>query len=390
MASEALARSGEAKRRGDGLHAAQRYPEALQEFAEALRVLDQFEANTPEMQEEEERKVGIMRTFLLQNKASCYHRMKRHQDAITACTSALEEDPCCDQAMLLRARCHLETSDWAAAYRDFSAVLDAKPNMQEAREKISWINTHYPAVVRRARDRRSSSENRFAVSFRIVFHFVLSVAWLSSALMLALHASDYVGDLSRGYLAIITAISLVAALLDPVYVLLFTPSTSLRSQTTEFAAVAVSRACTLAIWNILVPELHDGDSLHRHVTSRDRFLCNGLAVSSVMEALLLHPLALIEQFVEVPQDPKRVCARLRLLALACRLFAEYAVVWMCHVYERAYGDVKIFAAWEAQHVNVLQLSLVLYPVVATFFFHRHLNELESLARSRRRAHSKSR
>eukprot|EP00960_Hanusia_phi_P060923 764670-Hanusia_phi.AAC.5 len=41
----------------------------------------------------------------------------RYDEAVAACTSALEEDPSCDQALLLRARCSFEAGEQAAAYR---------------------------------------------------------------------------------------------------------------------------------------------------------------------------------------------------------------------------------------------------------------------------------
>mmetsp|Transcript_22633 Transcript_22633/g.50987 ORF Transcript_22633/g.50987 Transcript_22633/m.50987 type:complete len:393 (-) Transcript_22633:447-1625(-) len=391
MASEALARSGQAKRRGDALHAAQRYAEAVEEFAAALEVLEQFEADTPDLASDEDRKLGIMRMFLHQNQASCFHRMKRYDEAVAACTSALEEDPSCDQALLLRARCSFEAGEQAAAYRDFCAVLETRPGLEEAMDKVAWIKANYPAVVRRANaSGRRTSENRFAVSSRIVFHFILSVAWLSCGLMLVLQFLDVSGDLSQGYFGILAAISVVGAMLDPLYALLFSSSTSIRSQTTFFVVVMLSRAFTLAIWNVLVPELQQGPPA-RHVTTKDRFICNGLATISILEALLIHPLALIEQFVQAPLGPKRVLAQLQLVALSFRLFAEYALVWTSHVYERTYGDLKAISAWETERVKPLQVSLLLYPVVATFLVLLHLKQLDALfmSPSRRRPHGKS-
>ncbi|KAF1986816.1 TPR-like protein [Aulographum hederae CBS 113979] len=65
---------------------------------------------------------------LLSNRAMCYNRLKKYQEAIADCTRALELDPSFTKARKTKAKALGESGNWDEAVKEYKSIKDANPS----------------------------------------------------------------------------------------------------------------------------------------------------------------------------------------------------------------------------------------------------------------------
>lgn len=160
---ESLAEADELKQEGNGLFRLNKWDDALQSYRNGLarlperRKSDPDEKNhsppaegegTPTHTDAEEslasgtsvesnssspleRECAKARSVLQANIAACYVKLGENENAVKACTEALQDDPHYVRALLRRAQCNEKIGSWSAlssAKEDYTALLTQLPS----------------------------------------------------------------------------------------------------------------------------------------------------------------------------------------------------------------------------------------------------------------------
>ncbi|KAJ6798562.1 tetratricopeptide repeat protein 1 isoform X2 [Iris pallida] len=120
----ALNQANDAKAEGNKLFGAGKYDEALLQYELALQI-------APEVPSSEE-----VRSMCHANRAVCFLKVGRYDDAIKECTKALELKPSYVKALLRRGEAQEKLDHYEEAISDMKKIIEIDPSNDQARRTI--------------------------------------------------------------------------------------------------------------------------------------------------------------------------------------------------------------------------------------------------------------
>ncbi|KAF5742107.1 Tetratricopeptide repeat (TPR)-like superfamily protein [Tripterygium wilfordii] len=124
LKQKALAQANDAKLEGNKLFGDGQYEGALSQYELALQV-------APEMPSSVE-----LRSMCHSNRAICFVKLGKYEDAIKECTKALELNPTYMKALIRRGEAHEKLEHYEEAISDMKKILELDPLNEQARRTI--------------------------------------------------------------------------------------------------------------------------------------------------------------------------------------------------------------------------------------------------------------
>eukprot|EP00755_Sulcionema_specki_P012344 Sspe_Gene.8342::Locus_2841_Transcript_1_1_Confidence_1.000_Length_1232::g.8342::m.8342 len=120
VTSEDIDKAGKAKAEGNEFFGKKEYPKAIEKYSEALEVIDG-------RWQEREAEVKALHTACFSNRAECFLKLKKFNEAEADCTAALSEAPENIKALYRRALARKELNDFDNAKADIDRALKLAP-----------------------------------------------------------------------------------------------------------------------------------------------------------------------------------------------------------------------------------------------------------------------
>ncbi|CAL4942526.1 unnamed protein product [Urochloa decumbens] len=124
LREKARSQANDAKAEGNKLYAAGKYEEALSQYDMALQI-------TAELESAED-----IRSACHSNRAVCFLRLGKHEEAVKESTKALELNPSYLKALLRRAEAHEKLEHYDEAIADMKKVIELDPSNQQATRSL--------------------------------------------------------------------------------------------------------------------------------------------------------------------------------------------------------------------------------------------------------------
>ncbi|KAF5749475.1 Tetratricopeptide repeat (TPR)-like superfamily protein [Tripterygium wilfordii] len=124
LKQKALAQANDAKLEGNKLFGDSQYEGALSQYEFALQV-------APEMPSSVE-----LRSICHSNRAICFMKLGKYEDAIKECAKALELNPTYMKALIRRGEAHEKLEHFEEAISDMKKILELDPLNEQARRAI--------------------------------------------------------------------------------------------------------------------------------------------------------------------------------------------------------------------------------------------------------------
>ncbi|KAM7472880.1 hypothetical protein LguiA_011063 [Lonicera macranthoides] len=125
LKQKALTQANDAKLEGNKLFGDGRYEEALLRYDVALQL------TPPEMPSSAE-----LQSICHSNRATCFFKLVKYEDAIKECTKALELNPAYMKALLRRAEAHEKLEHYEETIADMKKILELDPSHYQAKKTI--------------------------------------------------------------------------------------------------------------------------------------------------------------------------------------------------------------------------------------------------------------
>ncbi|KAL6203166.1 hypothetical protein ACLB2K_026869 [Fragaria x ananassa] len=121
---KSLEQANEVKLQGNGLFGNGQYEEALSQYDLALQL-------APDMPSSVE-----LRSICHSNRAICFSKLGKYEDAVKECTKAVELNPSYLKALIRRAEAHEKLEHFEEAITDMKKILELDPSNDQARKAI--------------------------------------------------------------------------------------------------------------------------------------------------------------------------------------------------------------------------------------------------------------
>ncbi|XP_004294618.1 PREDICTED: tetratricopeptide repeat protein 1-like [Fragaria vesca subsp. vesca] len=121
---KSLEQANEVKLQGNGLFGNGQYEEALSQYELALQL-------APDMPSSVE-----LRSICHSNRAICFSKLGKYEDAVKECTKAVELNPSYLKALIRRAEAHEKLEHFEEAITDMKKILELDPSNDQARKAI--------------------------------------------------------------------------------------------------------------------------------------------------------------------------------------------------------------------------------------------------------------
>jgi tetratricopeptide (TPR) repeat protein len=122
-----LTMANDAKLEGNILFGDGKYEEALLRYDAALQLSQDIQASVE------------FKSICHSNRATCYFKLAKYEDAIKECTKALELNPNYLKALLRRAESHEKLEHYEETITDMKKVLEVDPSHYQAKKTITRL-----------------------------------------------------------------------------------------------------------------------------------------------------------------------------------------------------------------------------------------------------------
>ncbi|CAN6293120.1 unnamed protein product [Urochloa humidicola] len=124
LQEKARSQANDAKAEGNKLYGAGQYEEALSQYDTALQIATELES------------AEDIRSASHSNRAVCFLRLGKHDEAVKESTKALELNPSYLKALLRRAEAHEKLEHYDEAIADMKKVIELDPSNQQATRSL--------------------------------------------------------------------------------------------------------------------------------------------------------------------------------------------------------------------------------------------------------------
>ncbi|CAD5116259.1 DgyrCDS5167 [Dimorphilus gyrociliatus] len=125
---------------GNTLFKGGEYKKALRKYQKALKYVNHFCEEGPDLDEEEEKKIKVENALPLHlNLAAVYYKLQDYEKTVSECNEALELDGANTKALFRRAQAKRFQNEWESALTDLNLAAEKEPNDKAIKNEIIRI-----------------------------------------------------------------------------------------------------------------------------------------------------------------------------------------------------------------------------------------------------------